>query len=95
MIKIKISKDEITVKGHSGYGLCGSDIVCSAVSSICITTVNAILSIYEDCITYEIDDGYLKINIIKHNKIVDSLINNMINLLNEVKDQYKENVTIE
>lgn len=95
MIRIKISDDEITVKGHSGYGLCGSDIVCSSVSSICITTVNAILSIYEDCITYEINDGYLKIRIIKHNKIVDSLINNMINLLNEVKDQYKENVTIE
>lgn len=95
MIKIKVLKDEITVKGHSGYGLCGSDIVCSSVSSICITTVNAILSIYEDCITYEMNDGYLKIKICKHNKIVDSLINNMLNLLKEVQDQYKENVTIE
>ena len=95
MIKIKVSKDEIIIKGHSGQGLCGNDIVCSSVSSICITTVNAILSIYEDCITYDIDDGYLKINIIKHNKIVDSLINNMLNLLYELKDQYKENFTIE
>ena len=95
MIKIKVSNDEIIVKGHSGYGLCGKDIVCSSVSSICITTVNAILSIYEDCITYDMSDGYLKINIIKHNKIVDSLIDNMLNLLNELKDQYKENVTIE
>ena len=95
MIKIKVSKDKIIIKGHSGHGLCGNDIVCSSVSSICITTVNAILSIYEDCITYDIKDGYLKINIIKHNKIVDALINNMLNLLNELKDQYKENVTIE
>ena len=56
MIKININKDEITIKGHSGYAESGSDIVCASVSSITITTVNALLSIDEDCITYEEKD---------------------------------------
>ena len=53
MIKVNIKEDEITIKGHSGYSEEGSDIVCASVSSISITTVNALLSIDEDCITYE------------------------------------------
>ena len=94
MIKINISKDEITVKGHSGYSEAGSDIVCASVSSILLTTVNALLSIDEDCIIYEESDGYLKIKIKKHNEVIDKLINNMINLLNELQKQYKKYIEI-
>ena len=95
MIKIKISDDDITIKGHSGYGIQGTDIVCASVSSICITTVNAMLSIYEDCITYKDEDGYLNIKVNYHNEIIDKLINNMINLLTELESQYKKYITIE
>ena len=94
MIKININKDEITVKGHSGYSEHGSDIVCASVSSICITTVNALLSIDEDCIIYEENDGYLNIKINKHNEVIDKLINNMVNLLKELEKQYKKNIEI-
>ena len=94
MIKINISKDEITVKGHSGYSEAGSDIVCASVSSILITTVNALLSIDEDCISYEDSDGYLNLKINKHNEVIDKLINNMINLLKELEEQYKKNIEI-
>lgn len=94
MIKINISKDEITIKGHSGYGIEGTDIVCASVSSICITTVNALLSIDEDCIEYIEKDGYLNIKIKKHNEIIDKLINNMINLLKELEKDYKKYIEI-
>ena len=94
MIKINISKDEITIKGHSGYSVEGSDIVCASVSSILITTVNALLSIDEDCIVYEETDGYLNLKIKKHNEVIDKLINNMINLLKELKEQYKKYIEI-
>ena len=94
MIKINISKDEITIKGHSGYSEAGSDIVCASVSSILITTVNALISIDEDCISYKEDDGYLNLKINKHNEIIDKLINNMINLLIELEVQYKKNIEI-
>ena len=95
MIKIKISKDKITVKGHSGYSNKGTDIVCASVSSICITTVNALISINEDCIAYKENDGFLEIIINKHDETIDKLISNMINLLEELKNQYKENIVIE
>ena len=80
MIKISVKKDEITIKGHSGYSEEGSDIVCASVSSICITTVNALLSIDEDCVEYTESDGYLNIKINKHSEVIDKLVNNMINL---------------
>ena len=94
MIKININKDEITIKGHSGYGVEGTDIVCASVSSISITTVNALLSIDEDCIEYIENDGYLNIKIKKHNETIDKLINNMINLLKELEKDYKKYIEI-
>lgn len=94
MIKITINEDEITIKGHSGYETEGKDIVCASVSSICITTVNALLSIDEDCISYEENDGYLNIKINKHDDIIDKLILNMINLLKELEKNYKKYIDI-
>ena len=94
MIKINISKDEITIKGHSGYSEQGSDIVCASISSISITTVNALLSIDEDCIEYEENDGYLNIKIKIHNEIIDKLIDNMISLLKELEKDYKKYIEI-
>ena len=94
MIKISINKDEITIKGHSGYSESGSDIVCASVSSICITTVNALISIDEDCVEYTEKYGYLNIKINKHNEVIDKLINNMINLLKELESQYKKYIEI-
>ena len=94
MIKININKDEITIKGHSGYAEEGFDIVCASVSSISITTVNALLSIDEDCIEYEENDGYLNIKIKKHNETIDKLIDNMINLLSELEKDYKKYIEI-
>ncbi len=94
MIKININKDEITIKGHSGYSKEGSDIVCASVSSICITTVNALISIDEDCVEYTEKDGYLNIKINKHSEVIDKLINNMINLLKELESQYKKYIEI-
>jgi len=94
MIKININEDEITIKGHSGYSDEGSDIVCASVSSICITTVNALLSIDEDCVEYTESDGYLNIKIKKHNDTIDKLVNNMINLLKELELKYKKYIEI-
>ena len=94
MIKINVSKDEITIKGHSGYSEQGSDIVCASVSSISITTVNSLLRIDEDCIEYIEKDGYLNIKIKKHNEVIDKLINNMINLLKELEKDYKKYIEI-
>lgn len=98
MIKIIIKETDkinnIEISGHSGYKESGSDIICASVSSICITTVNGILSIDNNAIEYNDSDGYLSINIIKHSDIVDKLIINMINLLEELKEQYENYIEI-
>ena len=48
MIKVLVKKDKIEITGHSDYDTIGKDIVCSAVSSIVITTVNGIHRLSED-----------------------------------------------
>lgn len=94
MIKVKVKEtdciNEIEIKGHANYSKYGSDIVCASVSSMCITTVNAIIKIDENAIDYKESDGYLLIKINKHSDIVDKLINNLIDLLTELEKQYKK-----
>lgn len=98
MIKIDIVEkdqiDKVIIKGHSGYGVIGNDIVCSAVSSIVITSVNAILKIDKDSIEYSQADGLIEVRIIKHTKTIDLLIENMIELLEDLESQYKKNIKI-
>lgn len=93
MIKVVIRKDVITISGHANYDEYGKDIVCAAVSSTVITTVNGILSIDESAI--EVTEGKkIEIKILKHSDVVDKLISNMINLLTELQIDYKDNIDI-
>lgn len=97
MIKVSIKKtnsiNEIRIDGHSGYDEMGKDIVCAAVSSIVITTVNAILKIDEKSLEY-VQDESLTITIKKHTKTIDLLIENMLDMLRELEEQYSENISI-
>jgi uncharacterized protein YsxB (DUF464 family) len=97
MIKIKVIKDlsinEVRIDGHAGYEELGKDIVCSAVSSIVITTVNAILKIDSDSLEYVQGDKMI-IKIKKHSEVIDILTSNMLDMLLELEQQYKENISI-
>jgi uncharacterized protein len=99
MIKINISKKDnliktISIKGHAEYDESGKDIVCSAVSSIVITTINASIRYNQASIDYVDKDGYIKIEILKHDDIIDLLMNNMVDLLEELEEQYKKYIKI-
>ena len=98
MIKVKLEKEnakykKITMTGHANHDEYGKDIVCAAASSIVITSVNAILKIDEKAITVNDDDG-LEIVVNTYDYVVEVLISNMIDLLKELKEQYKENIKI-
>ncbi len=97
MIKIEIKENDqinsIKITGHANFADYGKDIVCASVSSIAITTVNALLSLNKD-IKYVSKDGYLDITINKHDEVTDKIIDNMINLLVELSNQYKNNIKI-
>lgn len=95
MIKIVVNYNnnevsDITISGHSGYSEAGTDIVCASVSSISITTVNAILKLDSKALTYKESDGYLEIKLVKHNEYVDTLISNMLDLFKELEKKYKK-----
>ena len=94
MIKIDIKKDKIIISGHSGYSEYGSDIVCASVSSIAITSINSILKYDEDALKYIKEDGYLEVDILKHDKFIDLLIENMKELLEDLENDYKDYVKL-
>ena len=98
MIKVNVNKkdnqiDSIVLSGHAMYDDYGKDIVCASVSSIVITTVNAIIRINNDAIEYRQDDD-LVITIKLHDMVTDLLIENMLELLTELEKQYKKNIKI-
>lgn len=98
MIKVSIKQENniisnIVISGHSLYDEYGKDIVCASVSSIVTTTINAIIRL-EETIEYTNNDGYVNINILKHTKLTDTLITNMLELLKDLEKQYKNNIKI-
>lgn len=98
MIKINIKTTdkvvyEIVIKGHSGYDELGKDIVCAAVSTMAITTINNILSL-EDTIDYEEKSGLLKIRTLKETIVNQKLLANLIRMLEELTNQYPKNIEI-
>lgn len=100
MIRVQITRKDdhvkkINIKGHAGYDDYGKDIVCSSVSSITITTINAILIFNENYISYNEKKDNFEIIINENNNIVDNLIINMINLLKELSNDYPKNIKIE
>lgn len=94
MIKVEINNNKIEISGHANYDEYGKDIVCASVSSIVITTVNAILEIDQNSIYYEDLNNKMIINVLKDDKIVDKLINNMISLLEQLESDYKDYIKI-
>ena len=99
MIKVSIRKENdfitnVKVEGHAGYGVKGTDIVCASVSSIVITSLNAIIRIDSESIDYKQDEGFIEVNIKKHDKYIDILIDNMISLLKELEKDYRKNIEI-
>lgn len=98
MIKINLKYNDnliesISISGHANFDVYGKDIVCASVSSIVITTVNAIVRLNSDSINYDDSNG-LSIAILSHNDVTDTLIDNMVKLLKDLEKQYKKNIII-
>ena len=83
----------ILVKGHAGSGPLGKDIVCAAVSAICIGSLNALEN--SDDYEIEIDDGLVSVSIpgalSEHDEIV---FETMIIQLKTIEVSYSEAITI-
>ncbi len=94
MITIDIKKKEITIKGHAAFADAGQDIVCASVSSIIYTTVNGIFNIDKSAIKFDDNGKLLKITIEHPSTVANILLDNMIGLLEDLENQYPENIKI-
>lgn len=96
-VKVKEKNNElksISVRGHAMYDVCGKDIVCSAVSTCVITTVNGILEIDDTLIDVEQKENEIIITLKEDNDIVNSLLKNMIDILSDLERQYPKNIRL-
>ena len=98
MIKVKLKKNDnnikkIIIKGHALYDDFGKDIVCAAVSSTVITSINASLLIDSNSLIYDDKDG-LTIVVIKNDIVTTKIIDNMISNLYELERAYPKNIQI-
>ncbi len=94
MIKVEVTKDKITFLGHAMYADYGKDIVCAAVSSIMMTTVESIAAFDNQAIVAKEANNQVVLTIKKHDNITNTLINTMLNLLNELVKKYPKNIKI-
>ena len=99
MISVKAVKEnkkykKVTVLGHALYDDYGKDIVCSACSSIVITTVNGILALAKGSLSYLIGKKGMTIEIKNDDQTTQILIKNMISLLKELEGNYPDNVEV-
>ena len=98
MIKVKLTKNNnyykrIIITGHANYDDFGKDIVCAAVSSTVITTINILLSLDNQSISYN-DSRGLIIEVLKNDMTTKKIINVLISNLYELEKAYPKNIQI-
>jgi uncharacterized protein YsxB (DUF464 family) len=94
MIKVEVTKKDISLTGHAMYDDYGKDIVCAAVSSVVTMAVEGIACIKEDAIDVKQTKDKLSITINSHDEVTTKLIDTMINLLKELAKKYPQNIKI-
>ncbi len=94
MIKINIKQNHIEINGHAMFDDYGKDIVCAAVSSIVITSINGILRLDDKAISYKLSSDGIIIDILKDSRETNLLILNMTSLLKELEEKYRKNIKI-
>ncbi len=83
------------VKGHSGYGEQGDDIVCASVSSAVMLTANLITDIfgYKADVSAVGDTVTLKTNI-PNDKILQKLYQGLVLQVEEIALEFKGNLKV-
>ena len=99
MIQVQVYKEtrkykKILILGHAMYDDYGKDIVCSACSSIVITTVNGILALQKGSLSYMVSKKGMSIEIKSNDETTQILIHNMVGLLKELEGNYPDNIEV-
>ena len=83
------------VKGHANYAESGKDIVCSAVSSLCISFANTLLAAGVEKRCFRIEDGsfYMSATIVEKQQYAVGAFDMAVNGLRMIAEQYPDHVT--
>ena len=83
------------VKGHANYAENGKDIVCSAVSCLCISLANTLLATGVGKKHFRMEDGsfYMSATITKNVKYAEGAFDTAVNGLQMIAEQYPDYVT--
>ena len=87
----------LCVKGHANYAESGKDIVCSAVSSLCISFANTMLAAGVEKQCFRMDDGsfYMSAAIAENQAYAEGAFDMAVNGLQMIAEQYPNNVTFQ
>jgi uncharacterized protein YsxB (DUF464 family) len=98
MIKAVFYKKEdylfgFSVKGHAGYGKAGKDIICSAVSTLVINTINSVETLTDDRFVGEnAESGDLKFKVVSEVSSESKLLIKSLYLgLTNIEEEYGRN----
>ncbi|MDF2677098.1 MAG: ribosomal-processing cysteine protease Prp [Bacillota bacterium] len=104
MINITIHKtkdiiDGFIVKGHSGYSVAGSDIICASVSILSYTALNSmnvVAGISESDMIYDVEEetGFLKLKTLKYNDKTDVIYKNFLVGIQLLLEDYSDYITL-
>ncbi len=90
---IREDSASFTVKGHSGFGSEGDDIVCAAVSSAAIMTVNTVTEILGAGNPPKVEDGFLQFKV-SGNSAARDIIKGLKLHLEELSKDYPDYVRV-
>lgn len=89
MIKITQIGDNIVFQGHTVTE------VCASASSIMYTSVNMLNKYAKRDVDFTYDDNvdadFVTIKILKHDKIIDMIVENMFEMLNDLREENNYN----
>lgn len=99
MIKVSIDYDHqmvshVKITGHAGFDEKGKDLVCAAVSSISIGTLNALDELANSDCKLTLADNMIKIEVLQINERSQLIIQTMIIQLKTLYEQYKDFIEI-
>ena len=98
MVTVIIKKENnhiksITLFGHAKFDIHGKDIVCAAISSSVITTVNGIKKLNDNVKVDQLTDKLI-VKPKNKDKTTNVLLLNLVDLLEELSNDYPKNIKI-
>ncbi|MDR2867802.1 MAG: ribosomal-processing cysteine protease Prp [Acholeplasmatales bacterium] len=81
----------LEVLGHANMAKYGTDIVCSSVSTLIISSINLIERLQlKDFLKLELTEGIFRLQVLKANSLLNTILINLVESLNDLNDQFPQ-----